>query len=146
MKRVLLGLALMSLTSCGQLPPDSAAVAVTSSQSVAPGKHYTLVATTNGGAVADVSVPSQIAFPLAIQGLANASGHRRAVLQIAATFCAYVADGTSAYIRQDGTCNTFTPNSPVSVNAGDTITLSIESVDSNNFTSVQADLQAGIYN
>lgn len=146
MKRVLLGLALVSLTSCGQLPPDSTAPALTSSNSAAPGHHYTLTATTNAAGIVDVSVPTQIAFPLAIQGLANASGHRRAVLQIAATFCAYVADGTSAYIRQDGTCNTFTPNSPVSVNAGDVITLSIESVDSNNYTSVQADLQAGIYN
>jgi len=146
MKQILLGLAVVSLTACGQLPPDATPVALTSSQSVSPGQHYTLVATTNSGGVAAVSVPTQIAFPLAIQGLANASGHRRAVLQIAATFCAYVADGTSAYIRQDGTCNTFTPNAPVSVNAGDAITLSIESVDSNAFTSVQADLQAGIYN
>lgn len=137
-------LSLIALSSCAP-PPDASAPAVQSSASQATTPRWTLVATTNGGAVVTLSAPAQITFPIALQGLANASGHRRVDLQIGNTFCAYVANDTSAYIRQDGTCNTFTPNGPVSVNAGDTLTLYIESVDSNNYTSVQADLQGGIY-
>lgn len=145
MKRVLLGLSLIVLTGCGQ-SIDASAPAEQASASKTTTPHWTLVATTNGGAAVTLTAPAQITFPIALQGLANASGHRRVDLQIGSVFCAYVANDTSVYIRQDGTCNTFTPNAPVNVNAGDALTLSIESVDSNNYTSVQADLQAGVYN
>lgn len=142
----LIVLALISLTSCGQAVSDTSSPATNSDASSAHGQHFTLVATSDGGAVQTLNAATQIAFPVAIQGLANASGHRRAILQIGNISCAYVADDTSAYIRNDGSCNTFYPNQPVSVSAGDKLTLYIESVDSNAFTSVQADLQGGIYN
>lgn len=139
-------LAIISMSSCGsQVPGQGQSVSNGTTSSAQP-SHYVLTATTNSGAVQDVTATSEIEFPLTLQGIANASGHRRAVLQIGSISCAYVADDTSAYIRQDGSCNTFTPNAAVSVNAGDKLTLCIESVDSNNYTSVQADLQAFISN
>lgn len=141
----LIVLALISLTSCGRATDTGLTTNSSVISSKGNGQHFTLTATSNGGGIVTLSNSTEIAFPVAIQGLANASGHRRAILQIGSISCAYVADSSSAYIRNDGSCNTFYPNSPVSVKSGDTLTLYIESVDSNAFTSVQADLQGGIY-
>jgi hypothetical protein len=139
-------LAILAMQGCGQAGANGSTQQMSNLSSRGSVQHYTLTANSDGAATASVSAVSEISLPLAINAIANASGHRRAILSIGSISCAYVADTTSAYVRQDGSCSTFTPNAPVSVNVGDALTLSIESVDSNNYTSVQADLQAFISN
>lgn len=103
---------------------------------------YTLTATleTDGSShAASLSVDHDVSviMPKTIDALSNAGYRGTATLTIGAEFCDYRGDGQGVYVRQDGTCNTFTPDSAVELKAGDTVSLSLQGCPSQP-TSVEA--------
>lgn len=139
-KLYLVIVALIPLFGCGSSPttilPAGTQVIQTNGN-----VSYTLTATSdpNGSHPATSMVASRasVTMPKILSALSNASWIGRADLVIGQMFCSYQSDGQGVYVRLDGSCNTFTPDNPITVNAGDTVSLMLE-VCSNGPASVEA--------
>lgn len=127
------------LTACGTsqtIQPSATQVIQTNGAVV-----YNLTATADSSgthpASLSVSAKASVTMPKTISSLSNASYRGRADLSIGATFCAYDSDGQGVYVRTDGSCNTFQPDAAITVNPGDTVSLTLEGCPSQP-TSVEA--------
>jgi hypothetical protein len=97
------------------------------------GVQYTLTATLDSSghsfpASVATTEAASVSLPETLTALSNAGYVGRAHLTVGATFCDYQSDTNGVYVRQDGSCNTFTPDGAVSIQVGDTVSLEIEGV------------------
>ena len=131
------------LSSCGSAPADQGASSTVVESTTKPGQvSYSLTATREDRgrctpASITVTKAASVIMPSYLTVVANASDNNRVVLTIGGQYCDYTNNHTTVYQRIDGSCNTFTPNAAISLDAGDTITLYIES-DPTQHTAAQA--------
>lgn len=78
-----------------------------------------------------------VGFPLSIVTLSDANWNGRATLTMGTLFCDYQSNQQGTYIRQDGSCDTLTPNSSFVLPSGSTITLALQG-QPNQQTAVEA--------
>lgn len=132
---------LVLLTGCGASPTiqPSAAQVIQTNGNVT----YTLTSTANKSgpipATLNVDRAVSVTMPKTITALSNAAYMGRADLTIGATFCAYASDGLGVYVRQDGSCNTFSPDSSITLQPSDSVSLTLEGCPSSP-VSVQAEI------
>lgn len=119
----------LSLTACGSqqtIKPSAIEIIHEGSNAVA----YDLTATADQNelhpATIQVSRAAALYMPKVLNTLANANYLGRATLTLGSQYCAYLSDGQGIYVRQDGSCNTFTPEMTVIVNPADTVSLGLE--------------------
>lgn len=117
------------LTACG----SSATPGPAATQFIQPDGRitYALTATLDVGGIthpAQLSLdrPVSVTMPKTISTLANASFTGRATLTVGTQFCDYQSDQNGVYVRQDGACNSFTPEAPISLKVGDSMSLSLQ--------------------
>lgn len=96
---------------------------------------YSLIATkeSNGTSVPATLVLTQsvtVTMPATLSYVADAQDNNYVVLTLGTQYCDYENNGTTIYERLDGTCNSATPNAPIALGQGDTLSLYIESTPS----------------
>lgn len=131
MSKLIAFLIIIALSGCGgsgSSAPNSQTVADPGN----PGQvSYSLIATkeSDGSSVPaslQVTQAVTVTMPSTLSYVANAASNNYVVLTLGSYYCDYENTGTTIYERLDGTCNG-TPNAPIHLNTGDTLSLYLSS-------------------